>query len=59
MEQVDGIRLREFQQLKKEIRGSNQYLIVGIDVGKEKHNAFFGKRRINPMRGLLRRTRSC
>jgi len=42
MEQVDGIRLREFQQLKKEIRGSNQYLIVGIDVGKEKHNAFFG-----------------
>lgn len=42
MEQVDGIRLREFQQVKKEIRGSNQYLIVGIDVAKERHNAFFG-----------------
>ncbi len=42
MEQVDGIRLREFRQVKKEIRGSDQYLIVGIDVAKERHNAFFG-----------------
>ena len=42
MEQVDGIRFQEFQQLKKEIRGSDQYLIVGIDVAKERHNAFFG-----------------
>ncbi len=42
MEQVDGIRLREFRQVKKEIRGSDQYLIIGIDVAKEKHNAFFG-----------------
>lgn len=42
MEQVDGIRLLEFRQVKKEIRGSDQYLIVGIDVAKEKHNAFFG-----------------
>ena|ERR1700690_3576688 len=31
MEQVDGVRLREFRQVKQEIRGSNQYLVVGID----------------------------
>src|SRR6266542_2372042 len=42
MEQVDDIRLREFRQVKKEIRGSDQHLIVGIDVAKERHNAFFG-----------------
>ena len=42
MEQVDGIRFQEFQQLKKEIRGSDKYLIVGIDVAKDRHNAFFG-----------------
>ena len=40
--EVDVIRLREFRQLKKEVRGSDQYLIVGIDVAKERHNAFFG-----------------
>ena len=42
MEFVDGIRLEKFRQVKKEIRGSDQYLIVGIDVAKERHNAFFG-----------------
>jgi len=42
MEQADGIRLQKFRQLKNEIRGSDQYLIVGIDVAKERHNAFFG-----------------
>jgi transposase len=42
MNEEDGIRLREFRQLKKEIRGSGEYLIVGIDVAKEKHHAFFG-----------------
>ena len=25
-------RIEEFRQLRKEIRGSNEYLIVGIDV---------------------------
>lgn len=35
-------RLDEFRQLKKEIRGSEEYLIVGIDVAKEKHHAYFG-----------------
>jgi transposase len=39
---VNDIRLKQFQQMKKEIRGSEQYLIVGIDAAKEKHRAFFG-----------------
>jgi len=42
MNEVDSIRLGEFRQLKKEIRGSKDYLIVGIDVAKHKLNAFFG-----------------
>ncbi len=42
MNEVDLIRLEEFRQLKKEIRGSTEHLIVGIDVAKEKHHAFFG-----------------
>ena len=42
---VDDIRLEQFLQLKKEIRGSDQHLIVGIDAAKEKHNAFFGTAR--------------
>ncbi len=40
--QADDIRLDEFRQFRKEVRGSNDYLIVGIDVAKEKHHAFFG-----------------
>lgn len=35
-------RLGEFRQLRNEIRGSSEYLVVGIDVAKEKHHAFFG-----------------
>ena len=42
MNEADDIRLKEFRQFKKEIRGSEEYLIVGIDVAKEKHHAFFG-----------------
>jgi len=42
MNQTDRIRLEEFRQLKKEIRGSTEYLIVGIDVAKDKHHAFLG-----------------
>jgi transposase len=38
----ESIRLEEFRQLKKEIRSSEEYLIVGIDIAKDKHNAFFG-----------------
>jgi transposase len=35
-------RLEQFRQLKKQIRGSKDYLIIGIDIAKEKHHAFFG-----------------
>jgi len=42
MEHLNGIRLREFQQVRNEIRGSTEHLIVGLDIAKERHNAFFG-----------------
>jgi len=32
MNTIDSIRLEEFRQLKKGIRGSKEHLIVGIDV---------------------------
>jgi len=35
-------RIKEFRQLKKEIRGSTEHLIIGVDVAKNKHRAFFG-----------------
>jgi transposase len=38
----DDTRLKEFRQLKNEIRGSTQHLVVGIDIAKERHYAFFG-----------------
>ena len=41
MNEVDSIRLEQFRQIRKEIRGSSQYLIVGIDVAKFKHYAFY------------------
>ena len=42
---IDDSRLEQFRQLKKEIRASEKYLIVGIDAAKDKHNAFFGTAR--------------
>ena len=42
IKQLDLSRLEKFRQLKREIRGSEDYLIVGIDVAKYKHHAFFG-----------------
>lgn len=38
----DDSRLRMFRQLRQEIRGSTDYLLVGIDVAKDRHDAFFG-----------------
>ncbi len=35
-------RINEFRQLKKDIRGSSNHLIVGIDIAKNKHIAFYG-----------------
>ena len=42
MNEVDGIRLKQFRQIRKEIRGSEDYMIVGIDVAKSKNYAFYG-----------------
>jgi transposase len=42
MNKTEDTRLEEFRQLKKGIRGSKEHLIVGIDVAKDKHKAFFG-----------------
>ena len=44
MERED-IRLEQFRRLRKEIRGSEDYLVVGIDVGKDTHNAYLGTAR--------------
>jgi transposase len=35
-------RNMKYRQFKEEIRGSEEYLIVGIDISKDKHHAFFG-----------------
>ena len=35
-------RIDQFRQFKKQIRANPKYLIVGIDIGKAKHHAFFG-----------------
>ncbi len=42
MDKNDDSRLEEFRQLKREIRGSMQHLVVGMDIAKERHHAFFG-----------------
>ena len=42
MNEEDRTRLEEFRQFRKEVRGSSEYLLVGIDVAKDKHYAFFG-----------------
>jgi len=38
----DAKRLEWFRQFRSEVRGSNDHLVIGIDVAKEKHHAFFG-----------------
>ena len=38
----DMERLDLFRTLRAEIRGSSKHLVVGIDVGKERHHAFYG-----------------
>jgi transposase len=42
MDQEDRSRLEEFRQFREEVRGSAEYLLVGIDVAKDQHHAFFG-----------------
>ena len=40
--QTETERLAAYRRLRTEIRGSDRHLIVGIDIAKEKHHAFFG-----------------
>ncbi|MDH3976664.1 MAG: IS110 family transposase [Deltaproteobacteria bacterium] len=42
MNTQESIRLKKYCQLRKEIRGSDRHLIIGIDIGKDKHHAFMG-----------------
>jgi len=42
MNENEVIRYKKFCQFKAEIRSSGDYLIVGIDVAKDRHHAFFG-----------------
>jgi len=42
MNDSEIIRHQQFCQFKEVIRGSDQHLIIGIDVAKEKHHAFMG-----------------
>jgi transposase len=42
MDKVDRNRLEEFRQLRQDVRHSEEYLIVGIDIAKDRHHAFFG-----------------
>jgi transposase len=42
MDAREHSRLEDFRQLKNKIRGSKEYLIVGIDIAKDTHHAFFG-----------------
>jgi transposase len=42
MDELDSNRLEEFRQLRQEVRHSEEYLIVGIDIAKDQHHAFFG-----------------
>lgn len=42
MEQYHCNRLEAFRQFRSGIRGAADYLIIGIDVSKERHHAFLG-----------------
>jgi transposase len=42
MNKVKTTRVDEFRQFKRHIRGSKDYLVVGLDIAKRKHHAFFG-----------------
>ena len=42
MDELNGNRLEAFRQLRQEVRHSGEHLIVGIDIAKDRHHAFFG-----------------
>ena len=45
MNKEEIIRREQYCQIVNEITGSDQYMVVGIDVGKDKHHAFVGTAR--------------
>ncbi len=45
MSNQEIIRREQYCQIVNEITGSDQYMVVGIDVGKDKHHAFVGTAR--------------
>ena len=53
MDERDITRIQAFRQLKKEIRGSKEHLIVGIDIGKMNHRAFLGTATGNKFRSMI------
>ena len=42
MDELNRNRLEGFRQLRQEIRKSEEYLIVGVDIAKDRHHAFLG-----------------
>ena len=42
MNENERSRVDAFRQFKKQIRGSTEDLVVGLDIGKRKHHAFLG-----------------
>jgi len=42
MNTEDTIKREQFCQIKSEISGFAEYLVVGLDVAKDKHRAFMG-----------------
>jgi len=48
-----SVRLDLFREMKSTIRGSEKYLLVGIDVAKNNHHAFFGTPNGNTLRKNL------
>ena len=42
MNAAQTTRVDEFRQFKSQIRGSREYLIVGLDIAKRKHHGFLG-----------------
>ena len=42
MDEDNRNRLEEFRQLRQEVRHLEEYLIVGMDIAKDRHYAFLG-----------------
>jgi transposase len=45
MSNQEIVRHEQYRKIVNEITGSDQYMVVGMDVGKDKHHAFVGTAR--------------